>query len=380
MKIIVLIRFTLDWSKMGGIESTQAYLMDEMTRRDDVEIQLITSHPDVAEMQVRYRGPVRITYVPRARLGRMNLYRGDIARIRDLIQAEKPDIIHAHGTGLYAGAALASGIPAVVTVHGIMYRELRYYRGLPVIVRGVWDALYERYCLRRTKYLIAIASYVQREFAGMTRARVWNVPSAISNAFFDVTRAPRPHTILFPGVVAPRKAVDELLSAIAIVRRTLPDVRLRIAGETVSYPDYVAGLHRFVAQNGMESNVEFLGVLPEEAMLSEYGQAAALALSSHQETLPAVIEQAMAARVPVVSTAVGGVPDVVVHERTGLLVQPGDVEGLAAELLRVLTNQGLAGSLAAQARQYAEENFRASAVAQKLLNVYQTIRESEGRA
>lgn len=380
MKIIVLIRFTRDWSKMGGIESTQAYLMDEMTRRSDVELQLITSHPDVRQTEVRHRGPVRITYVPRARLGRVDFYRRDFARIHELIRAEKPDIIHAHGTGVYAGAALASGVPCVVTVHGIMFRELRYYRGLPVIVRGIWDALYERYCLRRTRDIIAIAPYVSRELAGMTKARAWNVPSAISNAFFDVARAPEPDTILFPGVVAPRKAVHELLGALAIVRQTRPGVRLRIAGETVSYPDYVANLHEFVARNGMQGNVEFLGVLPEEEMLKEYGRATLLALSSHQETLPAVVEQAMAAGVPVVSTRVGGVPDVVAHEKTGLLVQQGDVEGLAGQMLRVLTDPALADALAARARQYAEANFRAGAVAQNLLNVYQAVIRSEGRA
>jgi glycosyltransferase involved in cell wall biosynthesis len=102
-----------------------------------------------------------------------------------------------------------------------------------------------------------------------------------------------------------------------------------------------------------------------------------MALASHQETLPTVVQQAMAARLPVVSTAVGGVPDIVENERTGLLVSPGDVQGLADALLRVLRNRALADSLAREARAYAEENFHASAVARRVMDVYCQVLNAE---
>ncbi len=103
--------------------------------------------------------------------------------------------------------------------------------------------------------------------------------------------------------------------------------------------------------------------------------ASVMALASHQETLPAVVQQAMAARLPVVSTAVGGVPDIVQHGKSGLLVPPGDVQGLAVALLRVLEDQALAASLAEEARRYAEEHFRADVVAANVAGVYRQILE-----
>jgi glycosyltransferase involved in cell wall biosynthesis len=74
---------------------------------------------------------------------------------------------------------------------------------------------------------------------------------------------------------------------------------------------------------------------------------------------------------------VGGVSDIMVHEKSGLLVKPGDMRALADALLRLLQDQPLAQSLAARARQYAEANFRASVVARRVRDVYQEILDGE---
>ncbi len=376
MNVIVLGQFPWNWDKMeGGVESTLTYLVDEMARLPDVRVQVVTCRPEISAPQTRRRGPVKVTYLPRLRLGRITFHRRDIAAIQRVIDAERPDIVHAHGTSVYAGAALQCGLPAVLTVHGVVFRELNYAVNLSQRLRGMLDAYYERRCLRRTKYLIALAPYVRREFAGVTKATTWNIPNAVSGHFFALERKPVPQTILYPGVITPRKAVHELVQAVAIVRRTLPNVRLRIAGEPY-YPEYLAKVREIVDREGMEQDVEFLGFQSEDGVLREYAHASVMALASHQETLPAVVQQAMAARLPIVSTAVGGVPDIVEHGKSGLLVSPGDVQGLASALLRVLDNQTLAASLADEARQYAEAHFRADVVAGRVADVYRQILET----
>jgi glycosyltransferase involved in cell wall biosynthesis len=379
VKVLILAPFPLDWEKpRGGIESTLLYFLDGISEQRDVELQVVTSLPSVSTRQVRQRGPVRITYLPRIPRGRLVFYREDFATIRRIVEDERPDIVHAHGTTFYGGAAVASGTTAVITAHGIVFRELRYFRGWPEKIRGLWDALYERRCLGRARYLVAIAPYVQREFARVTQARVWFVPNPVSQRFFELPRDPDPNTILFAGVVTPRKAVHELVKAVSLVRKTMPQVHLRVAGDTASNPRYWDYVRRLVAEEGLEENVQFLGALPEAGVLQEYRRAAVLALPAHQETLPTVVTQAMAACLPVVSTAVGGVPDIVEDGRTGLLVRPGAVEETASALLRVLTDQALASSLASAAHEYALAHFRASVVAGEVLKVYQQVLEAEG--
>lgn len=374
MKVLILSPFPLDWERAhGGVESTVMYFLDGVAARDDVRLHVVTSLPSVHSPQTRERGLVRITYLPRLRWGRAVGYAGDFRAIRRIVEQEQPDLAHGQGTTFYAGAALASGVPAVITAHGVAFRELAYLRGLSQRMRGLWDAWYERRCIRQTRYLIAIAPYVAREFSRWTRARVWHVPNAISERFFALPRAPEPHTILFAGVVSPRKAVYELVQAVDAVRRRLPDVRLRVAGDTRAFPDYVSRIRRLVAERGLEDNVQFLGALAESDILNEYARAAVLALPSWQETLPAAVAQAMAAGVPVVSTAVGGIPDIVQDGQTGVLVRPGDVGGLADALLRVLTDVGFAGSLAGAARSYAQANFQGAVVARRVLDVYADV-------
>ncbi len=374
MKVLILSPFPLDWERAhGGVESTVMYFLDGAAAHADVSLHVVTSLPSVRAPESRMRGAVRITYLPRLRWGRAVGYAGDFRAIRRIVDEEQPDLVHAQGTTFYAGAALASGAPAVITAHGVAFREFAYVRGLSQRARGLWDAWYERRCLRRTRYLIAIAPYVAREFAPWTGARVWFVPNAISERFFGLSRAPEPHTILFAGVVSPRKAVRELVEAVAGVRRQVPGVRLRIACDVRQFPDYVAQVRRLVAQHGLEDSVQLLGPLPEAGILAEYARAAVLALPSWQETLPAAVAQAMAAGVPVVSTAVGGVPDIIQDGVHGLLVRPGDVAGLRDALVRVLSDGALAASLADAARTYAEENFRGDVVARRVLDVYADV-------
>jgi glycosyltransferase involved in cell wall biosynthesis len=378
VKVLILGQFPWDWQRMeGGVESTLLYLVDELAVLPDTQVQVIACHPWIATPEVRERGAVRVHYLPRQRRGRITGYREDIAAIQRIIDAERPDIVHGHGTSVYAGAALQCGRPAVITAHGIVFRELNYAMNLAGRLRGMLDASYERRCIARARYLIAIAPYVQREFGATVRGRIWNIPNAIADGFFAIEPKPTPDTILYPGVVTPRKAVDELIEALSLVHESVPDVQLRIAGETRYYPGYVARVRQIVVEKGLEANVQFLGFQSEDGILREYASASVLALASHQETLPVSVQQAMATGLPVASTAVGGVSDIMVHEKSGLLVKPGDMRALADAMLRLLQDQPLAQSLAARARQYAEANFRASVVARRVRDVYQEILDGE---
>ncbi|MGB9593226.1 MAG: glycosyltransferase family 4 protein, partial [Anaerolineae bacterium] len=110
MKVLVLSPFPLDWERAhGGVESTVMYFLDGAAARGDVNLHVVTSLSSVRSPQTRERGPVRITYLPRLRWGRVAGYAGDFRAIRRVVEQEQPDIVHGQGTTFYAGAALASG-------------------------------------------------------------------------------------------------------------------------------------------------------------------------------------------------------------------------------------------------------------------------------
>jgi glycosyltransferase involved in cell wall biosynthesis len=96
-------------------------------------------------------------------------------------------------------------------------------------------------------------------------------------------------------------------------------------------------------------------------------------LASDHEGFPNTLVEAMAAGRPTVASDVGGVPDAVRHEETGLLVPPGDDAALAGALARVLADPAWAARLGERGRVLAWEQFRAAAVTERLMAVYATL-------
>lgn len=379
MKVVMLCQYPWDWQRMsGGVESAAMYLGDELAKVQGVDLRIVSCRTEAVAPQTRPRGRIQVTYLPRLRFGRITFHAREIRAMQRLIERESPDIVHAHGSGLYAGAALASRRPSVITVHGIVFREARLARGWGAALRGELDTAYERRCLRRAKHLIALSPYVARELAGLTQARTFFVPNAVCDAFFRLDRRPEPGRILFTGVVSPRKGVAELVRAVAQVRARIDGVTLRVAGHTGLYPEYHASIQSLVRDLGLQDSVTFLGFLSEPRVLNEYVRASVLALSSCQETLPVAVQQAMGARLPVVSTRVGGVPDIIQDGRSGLLVEAGDIGGLARALEAVLTDPPLAAALANAARDYAVKHFSAPSVARRTVEVYRQVVADSG--
>jgi glycosyltransferase involved in cell wall biosynthesis len=123
------------------------------------------------------------------------------------------------------------------------------------------------------------------------------------------------------------------------------------------------GLERCVAKLGLEKWVSLRGQMPRQELRHHYLKAllfvlpCVVAANGDRDILPNVLKEAMAVGVPVVTTQLGGIEELVAHEKTGLLVPAGDVEALAKALQRLLTDVELRQRLANQARRVIEERF-----------------------
>jgi glycosyltransferase involved in cell wall biosynthesis len=148
-------------------------------------------------------------------------------------------------------------------------------------------------------------------------------------------------TLAFAGRLTAQKALEVALDAVA---RT-PDVSLVLAGEG----DERDWLEDITADLGLNGRVRFLGSQPRERVLELLRAADALVLSSSWENFPHTVVEALAVGTPVLATAAGGVAEVVEDGRNGLLVAPGDAQGLAAAIDRFFADAGLRESLRAAA-------------------------------
>jgi glycosyltransferase involved in cell wall biosynthesis len=155
---------------------------------------------------------------------------------------------------------------------------------------------------------------------------------------------------------APFKGHEVLVEALGRLGRPCP-VRCQMVGDGPTR----ARIEQLVLTAGMEDTVEFLGCRDDVPMILR--QADVLVLPSHWEPFGLVVVEAMAAGVPVVATAAGGVPEIITDGYTGLLVPPGDPQAMAAAIGRMLNDEPLRRRLAAQAAQAVRAHFTAEAMA-----------------
>jgi glycosyltransferase involved in cell wall biosynthesis len=149
-------------------------------------------------------------------------------------------------------------------------------------------------------------------------------------------------TFVFVGRLTEQKALPVLLDALEQV----DGATLEIVGDGAERP----ALERRVHDGPLAGRVRFAGALPRDQVLAHLAGARAAVLSSAWENLPHAAVEALAVGTPVVSTAVGGVPEVVHDRRNGLLVPPNDPAALAAALREVLHDETLRAKLAAAAQ------------------------------
>ena len=134
--------------------------------------------------------------------------------------------------------------------------------------------------------------------------------------------------ILCPARLEPHKGVDVLLRAFATLLVRHPRAELLVVGDGAQRRELV----RLADDLAITRSIRFTGALPPEAVASLILDADVVALPSLSEALPLALLEAMASAVPVVATRVGGIPEMIETGSTGLLVEPGDVAGLAAAL------------------------------------------------
>ena len=157
--------------------------------------------------------------------------------------------------------------------------------------------------------------------------------------------------ILFVGSDWERKGGPELLRAFAIVREKFPQSRLTIAGAQ--------------PQVG-EPNVDVVGGLSLTELAKYYADAAIFCLPTRLEPFGIAFLEAMAYRLPIVATKVGAVPDMVMQNVNGLLVEPGDFEGLAAALMELLASPEKCARFGEAGHQHARENYTWERVGQRM--------------
>jgi glycosyltransferase involved in cell wall biosynthesis len=174
--------------------------------------------------------------------------------------------------------------------------------------------------------------------------------------------APR---ILMLGRLGRRKGTHDLLRAFSIVAKRDVSSRLVCAGD-----GDIEGAEALARDLGIEPRVEFPGWISAEQAREQLQRATIFVLPSYAEGLPMAILEAMSYGLPVITTPVGGVPAVVSHGQTGLLVNAGAVESLASAISDLLSDASARARLGRAARAIVSREYSLEAVLRRLRRIY----------
>jgi glycosyltransferase involved in cell wall biosynthesis len=246
----------------------------------------------------------------------------------------RPDLIHAsfyYGgiSGYVAGKALR--LPVVITEHSTAFPLRELGRGMAAAVRFV---------MGRVAAVMPVCVFLQRAIEDYgVRARFRVVPNAVDTAIFHPapgrSRRSGPWRLLFVGNLEPteHKGFPTVVEALIGLAERRQDWQLDVIGEGPSKGRY----EESVAASPIAKSVTFHGAVPKPRVAEMMRASDLFVMPSRFENLPCVIIEAMASGLPVVSTTVGGIPEMVTRA-DGILVPPDDPAALADALDRVMSN------------------------------------------
>lgn len=274
-------------------------------------------------------------------------------------------IVHAHSGTVSAWGALraakAHKIPCVVTYHGSEVHTMfaRRQKGWKLCRDAFQKADLNLPVSRALEEILR--SRVQ------PRGRCETLLLGVDRCrFFPADQISSEPKVLFVGRVEEAKGAFDLLQAWTSVLALCPEASLTIVGQ-----DCTAG--RFMEQarsRGIADSIDFLGALPSNRVAELLRSSRLFCLPSHGEGTPVSVMEALSCGLPVVATRVGGIPDIVEHGMTGLLVDKGDCNQLAVSIVELLSDHSACVRMGSRAQEFAETHLDIRQTANRLVDLY----------
>jgi glycosyltransferase involved in cell wall biosynthesis len=306
-----------------------------------------------------------------------------VFRLRGLMRERRIQVVHAQLSGHFpsALAALGTGIPVVWTIHSMTFLGIRRRS-----VRKWMNQQLYRFWGRRVAVIVAVSAEVRASVCNLLNLHsdrvllvhngtgsvdeppaVGEVPSLRSELSLPETA----RLVVAVGGLRVQKGHTVLLDAVPEIVRCEPEVYFLLVGSG----ELESVLRQQVCTARLEYRVLFLGQRRDVNRILR--ECDVFVLPSLSEGLSLALLEAMRARKPIVATDVSGTREVILDGETGLLVPPGDAQGLAEAVLEVLRNPAEAQTMAHRARKRVETEFSAEAMTKRYLAVFQQVVSGE---
>lgn len=283
-------------------------------------------------------------------------YRLNRMQICRLIGEIKPDLVHLFGVEnpQYGAAALdlAPALPLLVTIQGFVHRQRQYHGDYYMRSR----CLYEERLLKHCRHFTG--DYESEQVVRTLNPQIdWHhLYFPVNERLIEVTPVlDKRYDILFAGGLTKAKGFNDFLEIVRLLQKERPDIQAGVVGNAETFADAIPFLNR----HGLNRYVSWLGRFPDQAELFRVFRQARLFLTpTYNDAFASTIRECMLLGVPVISYRTGGIP---YANRDGgenvVIVEQGDVRGMALRALDLLCNADGREAMAARAMQFARSEF-----------------------
>jgi glycosyltransferase involved in cell wall biosynthesis len=339
---------------MGGIDRLNDAIVNGFAARPELNIRC-------TRLVTRGKGGLTIA---------QPIFAAALARLTFIALRGEVDLLHIHLSvngssyrkAVLARAARALGVPYAVHLHGTDYRE--FWEG----ANGALRAEIDRMFLHAVKIVVLgeFWASVVRDMLPEVSGRIVILPNATAGMpdAAEPAAPGEPVRITFLGQLGERKGTPDFVAALGKLRG-LGNWTATIAGDGA-----IAQTKEQLRELGLEDRVSVPGWLDADERNRLLHHSDMLVLPSHAENLPMVLLEAFAHGVATIITPVGAIPEVVSNNRNGLLVEPGDVDGIAACMERLVNDRVLRIALGRTARRDHAQRFEMGRYLERLAQVW----------
>lgn len=257
----------------------------------------------------------------------------------------------------------------VLHVHGGAFDQ-RYHEGIRLV------RTYTRYVMGLADVILAISGEWQKRLASIAPAdRIFTFSNciAVDEIPFSLSQPSGSGTdLLFLGKVGAGKGIFDLLDAMKRLKSANLSLTLWIAGDEESTGD-IARVNAQIKEYELEEICETVGVVYGKSKLDLLAKTDIFVLPSYSEGLPIAVLEALASGLAVITTPVGGIPEVVKDGYNGFLIAPGNVDALTEKILLLATDERICNTMGQRSRKFAEQELDVKPYVERLRRLYESL-------
>ena len=379
MKVLIIIpAFPINLENIkGGVNSALSNLLKGFASAN-IDVRIVSFNREISELlKISYSPNIDIYYTPEGKMPHVFnfLFKGSKS-IKKHIQEFNPTIVHYAMSG-YILMTKVFGLlnkVDVVTIHGVPFREAKTKINLKEKLVYYTNGIVER--LLCPKNVIHISSYSHALYSNRSTDHFTIIPNAIGLEYFKMPlKKGTSNKLIYIGTIEARKNILFILKTLKVLNNKGVFFSLTVLGGFTD-DTYKNEVIEFINENHLQEFVTFYGWQEQVKLLEILRQSDILILSSKQETLPMVIAEAMSAGKVVVSSNVGGIPEMIKNDEDGFLFDNSSTDNLIPILERLYNNDVLVEKIQLQARNRAMETYNCERVANKTLSFYKLVTQS----